>query len=134
MAFVHKRLKSKVDKKDLSRWERDYIAGQQRKLLVENDYSSTDYAEYTKQANAIRQEMGVTRSGKLNEDARFEFKHSDATEKAFTKEVMRYTRKINALQKQLDKMVVFNDAYLQKMLQIQNLRKELIEKYEQHND
>lgn len=134
MAFVHKRLKSKIDKKDLSRWERDYIAGQQRKLLVENDYSSTDYAEYTKQANAIRQEMGVTRSGKLNEDARFEFKHSDATEKAFTKEVMRYTRKINALQKQLDKMVVFNDAYLQKMLQIQNLRKELIEKYEQHND
>ena len=134
MAFVHKRLKSKVDKKDLSRWERDYIAGQQRKLLVENDYSSTDYAEYTKQANAIRQEMGVTRSGKLNEDARFEFKHSDATEKAFTKEVMRYTRKINALQKQLDKMIVFDDAYLHKMLQIQNLRKELIEKYEQHND
>ena len=134
MAFVHKRLKSKVDKKDLSRWERDYIAGQQRKLLVENDYSSTDYAEYTKQANAIRQEMGVTRSGKLNEDARYDFKHSDATEKAFTKEVMRYTRKINALQKQLDKMIVFDDAYLQKMLQIQNLRKELIEKYEQHND
>ena len=134
MAFVHKRLKSKVDKKDLSRWERDYIAGQQRKLLVENDYSSTDYAEYTKQANAIRQEMGVTRSGKLNEDARYDFKHSDATEKAFTKEVMRYTRKINALQKQLDKMVVFDDAYLKKMLQIQNLRKELIEKYEQHND
>ena len=78
--------------------------------------------------------MGVTRSGKLNEDARFEYKHSDPTERAFVDEVRKYVYQINGLQKQLDKSIEFNDAYLQRMLKIQSLRKELVEKYEQYND
>ena len=134
MAFLYKRLKSKVDKKDLSRWERDYIAGQQRKLLVDNDHSWNEYNELNKTVNTIRKEMGVTRSGKLNEDARFEYKHSDPTERAFVDEVRKYVYQINGLQKQLDKSIEFNDAYLQRMLKIQSLRKELVEKYEQYND
>lgn len=135
MAFTYKRLRSRtLDKQDLSRWERNYIAGQQRKLLLEDGHSWSEYDELSKEVNVIRKDMGITRSGKLNEDARFEFKHSDPTQREFTKEVMKVTRKINSLQKQLDKSIEFNDAYLQKMLQIQNLRKELIEKYEQHND
>ena len=134
MAFLYKRIKSQADKKDLSRWERDYIAGQQRKLLVDNDHSWNEYNELNKEVNAIRKKMGVTRSGKLNEDARFEYKHSDPTERAFIDEVRKYVYQINGLQKQLDKSIEFNDAYLQRMLKIQNLRKELVEKYEQYNN
>ena len=133
MAYIYKRLKTKVGKQDLSRWERDYINGQQRKLLLESGRSYNEYNELDKQVNAIRKKLGVTRSGKLNEDARYEIIHSDEAEKDILREVRIHTRTIYSLQKQLDKMVVFDESYLEKMLQIDTQRRELVEKYEKQN-
>lgn len=132
MAFIYKRTNDPT-KKDLARWEREYIAGQQRKLLLENGYSSVDMEKSNKRYNEIRKVMGITRSGNLNEDARYEFKHHDPEEQELIRELLRNTRIINAKQKQLERMVDFNDSYLQLMLDIEDLRKEVIEKYDKSN-
>lgn len=132
MAFIYKRTNDHT-KKDLARWEREYIAGQQRKLLLENGYSSVDMEKSDKRYNEIRKVMGITRSGNLNEDARYEFKHHDPEEQELIRELLRNTRIINAKQKQLERMVDFNDSYLQLMLDIEDLRKEVIEKYDKSN-
>ena len=135
MAFLYKRFHPGVpDKLDLSRWERNYIAGQQRKLALDNGYSYTEMQERVKEANEIRKEMGVTRSGKLNEDARFELKHANPDEKELINLIRVNTYRNYNTQKRLDKMVDFNDSYLELMLEIDANNRELIEKHEQHND
>lgn len=135
MIFTERRIAERVDKKRRDKWTRNYTAYKQAEALgmeTERDMSGNvsipELKQFEAEYEAALKQSGVTASGDMRKD--YDWMALTPEQQERWRKRARLAWKIYGEEQQLGTVIVYNEAYAQRMRQLTELKKEYINEVE----
>lgn len=134
VGYIERRIRANVDKKQLGKWARNYVAYRRAEMLgmeavrdVQGRVTVPELEALDTEYDAVLQEAGLTRGGNDRTDAP---QLTSAQQEKFDGGFAERVFEIAELQKSLDADVVFNEAYAERLRQLLDMKRAVIAEWE----